>query len=136
MRPSARDYQVGYAKPPRHTRFRPGVSGNPRGRPRGASAGRSDRLALKEIYRLIAVREGEQTLVMPTVQAVMRQLGRIALKGNARPADLSPNRASRRRTRRNQAAVETPDKPQMPVADEARLNAFMAFMNKARLRDE
>jgi hypothetical protein len=35
-----------------------------------------------------------------------------------------------------QAAVETPDKPQMPVADEARLNAFMAFMNKARLRDE
>ena len=80
-RPSAGDYQVGYGKPSRHARFRPGVSGNPRGRPRGASAGRADRLALKEIYRLIAVREGDQTIVLPTVQAVIRQLGRIALKG-------------------------------------------------------
>ena len=31
-----RDYKVGYGKPPRHTRFEPGRSGNPRGRPSGA----------------------------------------------------------------------------------------------------
>jgi Family of unknown function (DUF5681) len=30
------DYEVGYGKPPRHTRFRKGQSGNPRGRPRGS----------------------------------------------------------------------------------------------------
>ena len=30
------DYEVGYGKPPRHTRFANGQSGNPRGRPRGA----------------------------------------------------------------------------------------------------
>ena len=30
------DYEVGYGKPPRHTRFSKGQSGNPRGRPRGA----------------------------------------------------------------------------------------------------
>ena len=30
------DYEVGYGKPPRHTRFAKGQSGNPRGRPRGA----------------------------------------------------------------------------------------------------
>src|SRR5579871_6825523 len=80
--PRLKDYQVGYGKPPCHTRFRPGVSGNPGGRPRGASAGRADRLALKEIYRLIAVREGEQTQTLTTLQAVVRQLGRVALKGN------------------------------------------------------
>jgi hypothetical protein len=28
-----RDYEVGYGRPPRHTRFEPGRSGNPRGRP-------------------------------------------------------------------------------------------------------
>ena len=27
-----RDYEVGYGKPPRHTRFTKGRSGNPRGR--------------------------------------------------------------------------------------------------------
>src|SRR5947208_15836073 len=31
-----RDYEVGYRKPPRHTRFTKGQSGNPRGRRRGA----------------------------------------------------------------------------------------------------
>ena len=30
------DYEIGYGKPPRHTRFRPGQSGNPRGRPKDA----------------------------------------------------------------------------------------------------
>ena len=32
------DYEVGYGKPPRHTRFAKGQSGNPRGRPRGAKS--------------------------------------------------------------------------------------------------
>src|SRR6516162_5698402 len=31
-----RDYEVGYGKPPQHTRFVKGQSGNPRGRPSGA----------------------------------------------------------------------------------------------------
>jgi hypothetical protein len=31
-----RDYEVGYGKPPRHSRFVKGQSGNPRGRPPGA----------------------------------------------------------------------------------------------------
>ena len=31
-----RDYEVGYGKPPRHTRFELGRSGNPRGRPGGS----------------------------------------------------------------------------------------------------
>jgi Family of unknown function (DUF5681) len=31
-----KDKRVGYSNPPEHTRFKPGLSGNPRGRPRGA----------------------------------------------------------------------------------------------------
>src|SRR5260370_31225451 len=31
-----RDYEVGYRKPPGHTRFKKGQSGNPKGRPAGA----------------------------------------------------------------------------------------------------
>jgi len=34
--PPNRDYEVGYGKPPLHTRFEKGQSGNPRGRPKGA----------------------------------------------------------------------------------------------------
>jgi hypothetical protein len=31
-----RNYEIGYGKPPPHTRFKKGQSGNPRGRPAGA----------------------------------------------------------------------------------------------------
>jgi len=30
------EYEVGYGKPPRHTRFKKGQSGNPQGRPKGS----------------------------------------------------------------------------------------------------
>jgi hypothetical protein len=33
---SNRDYEVGYGRPPKHTQFQPGYSGNPRGKPAGA----------------------------------------------------------------------------------------------------
>ena len=34
--PSVTNYEVGYAKPPKQHRFKPGQSGNPAGRPRGS----------------------------------------------------------------------------------------------------
>jgi hypothetical protein len=34
--PHETDYEVGYGKPPEHSRFKKGQSGNPRGRPRGS----------------------------------------------------------------------------------------------------
>jgi hypothetical protein len=35
-KPSADTYDIGYGKPPRHSQFKKGVSGNPRGRPKEA----------------------------------------------------------------------------------------------------
>jgi len=32
--PGSKDYEVGYGRPPKETRFQPGKSGNPRGRPK------------------------------------------------------------------------------------------------------
>src|SRR5260221_7205887 len=75
-------YKVGYGKPPSHTRFRKGVSGNPGGRPRGMTVGRAKRLALQEAYRPITVQEGDKVRTLPTIQVVMRQQARSAVKGN------------------------------------------------------
>ena len=51
-----RDYAVGYGKPPVHTRFQKGKSGNPKGRPRGVTAARVKGLILQEGYRKIPLR--------------------------------------------------------------------------------
>jgi hypothetical protein len=77
-----RPYEVGYGKPPVHTRFRKGVSGNPRGGSRAQRAARARALALKEAYRLVTVREGDKVTSLPAIQAVMRSQFALAVKGN------------------------------------------------------
>jgi hypothetical protein len=77
-----RPYEVGYGKPPVHTRFRKGVSGNPRGGSRAQRAARARVLALKEAYRLVTVREGDKVTSLPAIQAVMRSQFALAVKGN------------------------------------------------------
>lgn len=131
-KPASRQYQIGYGKPPPDTRFRPGVSGNPRGRPRGASAGRADKLALEEGYRLITVREGAETLTLPVIQAVMRQLSRIGLKGNgpALRSFIGMVQTIEQREAMRTAAKEVEETYQREVTDEQRAKALAAFLAK------
>ena len=43
-------FEVGFGKPPRHSRFKKGQSGNPGGRPSGMTQGRATDLALKQAF--------------------------------------------------------------------------------------
>jgi Family of unknown function (DUF5681) len=81
-KPLSGDYKVGYGRPPSNTRFRKGVSGNPKGRPRGVTTARLKKLALQEAYRSIPVREGDEVFVLPAIRAVIRQQFRLAFRGN------------------------------------------------------
>jgi hypothetical protein len=84
-------YEVGYAKPPEATRFKPGQSGNPRGRPKGSKnkrpalyEERMKGIILDEAYRGIQVRDGDRNVTIPMAQAVMRSIAVNAAKGHAR----------------------------------------------------
>src|SRR5262245_59832080 len=77
-------YEVGYGKPPRHTRFQKGQSGNPGGRPRRSPAKRLEDLALDEAYRPTIVVEDGIATPMPVIQAVLRRQLQIAASGNVR----------------------------------------------------
>jgi hypothetical protein len=79
---SRNSYQVGYGKPPTHSRFRKGQSGNPAGKRRHGQADRARTLLLQEAYRSLTVREGDKVTRMPAIQAVLRSQIASAVKGN------------------------------------------------------
>jgi hypothetical protein len=85
-------YDVGYGKPPVHSRFRKGQSGNPSGRPRRTNKQRAEELMLREAYRLVTVRDGHGTARIPAFQAVLRAQIALAAKGNG-PAQRSVQRS-------------------------------------------
>ena len=76
------DYEVGFGKPPKHTRFKPGQSGNPRGRPKRVPT--LAELVQREAKRkIVVVEEGERRKVSK-LDALAKRLMQEALKGNAR----------------------------------------------------
>jgi hypothetical protein len=92
------DFRIGYGKPPKHTRFKPGQSGNPSGRPAGsknrvaALARERDALEaiiLEEADRKIKLREGDREVSMPAKKAVVRSTMNNAIKGSVRAQHLS-----------------------------------------------
>ena len=91
VRPATEAYEVGYGKPPEQSRFKPGQSGNPRGRPRGSknrkpklNEERLKEIILQEAYRTIKVNDGPRQVTVPMAQAVVRSLAHNAVKGNTR----------------------------------------------------
>jgi hypothetical protein len=92
-RPATAAYEVGYGKPPVHSRFRPGQSGNPKGRPRGSRnrpappalhEERLKTLVLEEAYRTISVNDASGVTTIPMAQAIIRSLAVNAAKGHQR----------------------------------------------------
>ena len=76
------DYTVGYGKPPAHTRFRKGQSGNPRGRPRGSKSMVS---LLEDVLRQqISVTEQGQMRRISKREGVLTALVAKALRGDVK----------------------------------------------------
>lgn len=82
--------KVGYKSPPKHSRFKPGQSGNPKGRPKKRDPKPSCGLTgfyktiLDQARRSIPVREGDRLKNISVFEAIIRAQHANALKGNSR----------------------------------------------------
>jgi Family of unknown function (DUF5681) len=74
------DHQMGYGKPPRHSQFIKGQSGNPRGRPRGAKSLKT--LLNKALNELVVVTESGERRKISKREAIVTQLVNGSAKGD------------------------------------------------------
>ena len=80
MSNSDEDHKVGYGKPPKHSQFKPGESGNPKGRPKGA---RNLKTEIREVMQsMVTVTQDGQRKKISTRKAVVLRLTEKALSGN------------------------------------------------------
>lgn len=73
-------YEVGYGRPPAHSRFRPGQSGNPRGRPRNAK--NASTIVREALTAKVRLRENGRTRNMSKLEVCMTQLANKAAAGD------------------------------------------------------
>ena len=83
------DHEVGYRKPPLHTRFKKGQSGNPSGRPKDAKNLKTD--LEEEMQEKIIVREGATRKEVSKQRAMIKALAAEAVQGDTRAATLLAN---------------------------------------------
>jgi hypothetical protein len=89
-RPAADDNDVGYGKPPRANQFKPGKSGNPKGRPTGA---KSEATILQDLLQhKIGLSEHGKTRRITLHEAILRRIAEDCLKGNTKSAAFLLNR--------------------------------------------
>jgi hypothetical protein len=88
--PEAEGTEVGYRKPPSEHQFKPGKSGNPKGRPKGA---KNESTILDEILsQKIEYRSGGRVRKISVLKGILLRMADDALKGNTKNATFILNR--------------------------------------------
>ena len=113
-------YSVGYGKPPKHSQFRPGQSGNPAGRRKGVRNLGTD--VKRTLATPVRVKENGRTRKKSTQESALMVLREKALRGDTRALDRLLDLAARFN---NDMAEVGPAQP-LPAEDQAILDAFKA----------
>ncbi len=78
--------EVGYRNPPEHTRFKPGKSGNPRGRPRGTQ--NMATILERTLREKVVINEHGRRKTISKLEAAFKQLANKAASGDLRALQL------------------------------------------------
>jgi hypothetical protein len=80
--PENASYQIGYCKPPTHSRFKPGQCGCPSGR-RGGRRNLAT-VAREALQKKVTIQEGDRTRKVSKMDAIIQVTLNKALKGDAK----------------------------------------------------
>jgi hypothetical protein len=115
------DFKVGYKRPPQHSRFQPGSSGNPSGKQKAVRNLGSDVKRTLEVP--VRLNEQGKARRVSTQEAALLRLREMALKGDARALDRLLALAQ---IFNNGAAIESLGDKTVAAEDQAILDAYAA----------
>ena len=75
-----KENNIGYCSPPEHSRFKPGQSGNPKGRPKGSK--NTDTLFLEMLDRKVKIKENGKPSKRSVRELLLKQAVNGALSGD------------------------------------------------------
>ena len=117
--------EVGYGRPPRATQFKPGQSGNPKGRPKG-SLNLATVLA-RTLREKVVVTEGGRRRTITKLEASVKQLVNKSASGDERALRLLVQLADAAEARA-EAAPSTQES--LPEADRQVMQSLLARIRK------
>jgi len=120
------DYDVGYRKPPRHSQFKPGQSGNGSGRPPNSK--NASTIVRQALTAKVKLRENGRTRNMSKLEVSMTQLANKAAAGDLKAIQMV---ISLYRDVEAEAANRTPDRP-LDHADREILEMLLSRVRAAK----
>jgi hypothetical protein len=128
------DYEVGYKKPPSRTRFRPGQSGNPKGRPKGSRNLKTE--LEEELQERIAVREGGARRTISKQRAMLKGLTAKAVQGDPRTANLLLNLVLRLLSQDEDDQPVQPDECDLMILQNFKARALRHALSNKEKKDD
>jgi hypothetical protein len=122
-----RDYEVGYGKPPRHTRFKKGQSGNPQGRPKGSK--NLPTLLTEALNEPVVVAENGRRRKITMRQAIIKQLVKRSATADLRAMKILLDMV---RDLERQAEPASPETAEFSEADEKVLEQLRARFSNGK----
>jgi hypothetical protein len=119
------DYEVGYAKPPRHTRFKKGQSGNAKGRPVGAK--NLSTLLSEALNEPVIVTENGRHRKITKRQAMITQLVNRSATADFRALKILLDII---RDIENRTEMASPETSSFSAADEKVIEQLMVRLSK------
>lgn len=115
------DYEIGYRRPPKGSRFQPGQSGNPKGRPKGAK--NLVNLINAELDTKVIINEGGKRRHITKREAIAKQMVNGAAKGDIRVLHAL--------LKLDVDSDATADAPERPLSDDDR-KTLAAFLTRRK----
>jgi hypothetical protein len=123
--PPSGAYEVGYGRPPENAQFRPGCSGNPKGRPRKRKT--VSILIEEALARRVRVEENGRSHRISAEEIIIRRLVNAAAKGDLKAIQL----LLQLRERYRGSSAESID-PQDLESDREILDAYVSRLRSGR----